>query len=126
MSSSDSAEVEEEEVSAFEFEQIVLNVSECFVYKVPALRSASGHRAEDWGLANPLFTGALRIYQTDIKMRIALYSYKDDKTLSMVEENLVLFGECFIEVKSGEDITNFFDAVIDSSSVAGSVFYSGV
>jgi hypothetical protein len=83
---------EEEEVSAFEFEQIVLNVSECFVYKVPALRSASGHRAEDWGLANPLFTGALRIYQTDIKMRIALYSYKDDKTLSMVEENLVLFG----------------------------------
>lgn len=83
---------EEVELSAFEFEQIVLNVSECFVYKVPALRSASGHRAEDWGLANPLFTGALRIYQTDIKMRIALYSYKDDKTLSMVGENLVLFG----------------------------------
>ena len=35
----------------YTFEHIALSVSECFVYKVPTLRSASGHRAEDWSLA---------------------------------------------------------------------------
>ena len=46
-----------EESQVCEFEQTLLSVSECFVYKVPTLRSASGHRAEDWSLAAPLFTG---------------------------------------------------------------------
>lgn len=35
----------------------LLTIKEVFVYKVPPLRSASGHRAEDWNLAAPLFTG---------------------------------------------------------------------
>lgn len=76
----------------YTFEHIALSVSECFVYKVPTLRSASGHRAEDWSLAAPLFTGALRMYQSDMKMRIALFTYNDPKTLSMAAENLTLFG----------------------------------
>lgn len=32
------------------FEQQILQVKEVFVYKIPPLRSASGHRAEDWDL----------------------------------------------------------------------------
>ncbi len=36
----------------------LLTIKEVFVYKVPPLRSASGHRAEDWNLAAPLFTGS--------------------------------------------------------------------
>lgn len=76
----------------YAFEQTTLSIAECFVYKVPTLRSASGHRAEDWSLAAPLFTGALRMYQNDLKMRIALFTYKDPKTLSMAVENLTLFG----------------------------------
>ena len=40
----------------------LLSIKEVFVYKVPPLRSASGHRAEDWDLATPLFTGYSAIY----------------------------------------------------------------
>ena len=83
---------ENEPESTCDFEQTVLTVTECFVYKVPTLRSASGHRAEDWNLATPLFTGALRVYQSDLKMRIALFTYNDPKKLSMVPENITLFG----------------------------------
>ena len=83
---------EADAASTCDFEQTILSVSECFVYKVPTLRSASGHRAEDWNLAAPLFTGALRMYQSDLKMRIALFTYNDPKTLSMAPENLTLFG----------------------------------
>ena len=46
-----------------------LTIRECFVYKVPPLRSASGHRAEDWNLASPVFTGCLKIFQADTKVR---------------------------------------------------------
>jgi hypothetical protein len=30
--------------TATEYEQLILSVQECFVYKVPPLRAASGHR----------------------------------------------------------------------------------
>ena len=96
-------------------EQRVLSVNEVFVYKVPPLRTASGHRAEDWGLADPLFTGLLRIFQADTKLRIALYAYKDTTTLMDTNENLVPFCECPIEVQPKGEITAFVDAVIDSS-----------
>ena len=96
-------------------EQRVLSLNEVFVYKVPPLRTASGHRAEDWGLANPLFTGLLRIFQADTKLRIALYAYKDISTLMETDENLVPFCECPVEVEPRGDITSFVDAVIDSS-----------
>ena len=33
---------------------------ECFLYKVPPLKIASGHRAEDWGLGSPQLTGRVQ------------------------------------------------------------------
>jgi len=109
-----SAESELVEVPSY-IEQIVLNVSECFVYKVPPLRTASGHRAEDWGLANPLFTGFLRVTQADTKLKITVYAYRDPTKLLASEDNLAKFAECPIEVPPKGDITPFVDAVIDSS-----------
>lgn len=96
-------------------EQKVLQAKECFVYKVPPLKSASGHRAEDWNLATPLFTGLLRVFQADEKLRLAIYSYKDSKSLASTDDNLQLFGECPIFLKAHGDIAPFVDAVIDSS-----------
>jgi hypothetical protein len=96
-------------------EILLLTITETFVYKVPPLKSASGHRAEEWGLDNPLFTGILRVYQCDVRLRIVLYSYKNPASLSTCADNLVVFGECPIEVKPREDIIAFVDAVIDSS-----------
>ena len=81
-----------EQSAFFEHEQILLSVQECFVYKIPTMRSASGHRAEDWSLATPQFTGALRIFQSDLKLRIALFTYNDPATLSMAVDNITLFG----------------------------------
>lgn len=96
-------------------EILLLTITETFVYKVPPLKSASGHRAEEWGLDNPLFTGLLRVYQSDLRLRIVLYTYKNPASLSTSIDNLVVFGECPIEVKPREDIIAFVDAVIDSS-----------
>lgn len=95
------------------------------------------HRAEEWGLDKPLFTGCLQIFQADLKLRIALYSYKDQSRLIMDPDNIVPFGQCpigkkrycqflfscwrlirssyYLEIKPGESITNFVDGVIDSS-----------
>lgn len=97
------------------FEQTILTVSECFVYKVPPLRTASGHRAEDWGLDKPVFTGCLKMFQADTKFRIVIYRLKDPSTTLTSDENLIFFAECPIEVKPKGDITAFVDAVIDSS-----------
>lgn len=79
MSSLSSVNVTEENSEADQpaaIDLLVLTIPEIFIYKVPPLRSASGHRAEDWGLANPLCTGALQVFQADSKLRIVLYSYK--------------------------------------------------
>ena len=96
-------------------ESILLSVTECFVYKVPPLKSASGHRAEDWILAKPLFTGGLRVYQNDVILRIAIFTYQDILVQALTVENTTLFCECFVEVKPGGDVLQFVDAVIDSS-----------
>ena len=96
-------------------EQNLLSIGECFIYKVPPLRTASGHRAEEWGLASPLLTGFLRVTQADTKLKITLYSYRDPSKLLASDENLVKFAECPIEVAPHGDITAFVDAVIDSS-----------
>mmetsp|Transcript_11478 Transcript_11478/g.18804 ORF Transcript_11478/g.18804 Transcript_11478/m.18804 type:complete len:263 (-) Transcript_11478:232-1020(-) len=93
----------------------MLTIDECFVYKVPPLRSASGHRAEDWNLANPLFTGCLKVFQAGNRLRVAIYAFKDPLKTSVTEENIQQFGECPIEVKPGETIISFVDGVIDSS-----------
>jgi adaptin ear-binding coat-associated protein 1/2 len=97
-------------------EQRLITLEEVFVYKVPPLRTAQGHRAEDWGLENPLFTGCMRIFQKDTKLRIALYAYKDTTTVGLTtDENLVAFCECPIAIEPKGDMTGFVDAVVDSS-----------
>lgn len=50
-------EQKEEEDEQLVIEQPLLTIKEVFVYQVPPLRASSGHRAEEWGLANPVFTG---------------------------------------------------------------------
>ena len=55
------------------------------------------------------------MFQTDDRLRIVLYRYKDPENSSATDDNLVTFAECPIIVKPHEDITPFVDAVIDSS-----------
>ena len=96
----------------------LLSIPECFVYKVPPLRSASGHRAEEWDLANPIFTGCLKVHQAGMKLLISVYSFINQDAQSSIlcnPENMTLFGECPIEVKPRENVIQFVDGVIDSS-----------
>jgi hypothetical protein len=43
-----------------DFEETLLQLDECFVYKIGARASSSGHHAESWGLANPFLTLKLK------------------------------------------------------------------
>jgi hypothetical protein len=72
----------------------LLTIKECFVYKVPPLRTASGHRAEDWNLATPLFTGCLKLFQSGNTLRLVIYAFKDPKKTSVTDDNIQTFGEC--------------------------------
>ena len=53
-------------------------------------------RAEEWDLANPLFTGALRVFQIDTKLKVVIYSYIDPTTILLSSDNLNVFAECHI------------------------------
>jgi hypothetical protein len=98
------------------FEQVVLKIPDVFVFKIPPLRSASGHRAEDWDLEKPLFTGYLKVYQaSDQILFVRIYQILNGYSRTPTDENLQFFAECPVEIKPNETITNFIDAVIDSS-----------
>jgi hypothetical protein len=84
--------IESSEESAVEL--CILTIKECFVYKVPPLRTASGHRAEDWNLANPLLTGCVKLFQRGETLRLVIYSFKDPKNTNVTDENIQVFGEC--------------------------------
>lgn len=57
---------EEEEIVV---EQPLSHIREVFVYRVPPLRASSGHRAEEWGLENPVFTGEFASHPTSAHLR---------------------------------------------------------
>jgi uncharacterized membrane protein YgcG len=106
---------EDESSSAAAIEQIILTISETFVYKLPTLTSSSGYWAKDWDLANPLFTGCMKVFQQDNVLKLKLFTYRDPECRSTADDNINFFGECPIEVKPKEDVSRFVDCVIDSS-----------
>jgi Protein of unknown function (DUF1681) len=57
------------EVSITASEVPLLTIREVFVYAVPPLKASSGHRAEEWGLEKPVFTGSMKIAQADDRYR---------------------------------------------------------
>lgn len=65
-------EVEGEE-GCIVLEQPLLTIKEVFVYRVPPLRASSGHRAEEWGLENPVFTGE-EVLETEDRFLQAWFS----------------------------------------------------
>ncbi|CAJ1955131.1 unnamed protein product [Cylindrotheca closterium] len=45
--------------------QTLMNVDECFVYRVPPMATSGGHRAENWDLSTPLETCGLQVERRD-------------------------------------------------------------
>ena len=56
-----------------------LTIDECFVYKVPPLRAASGHRAEEWGLAETILTAVLKVVQVGDVLYVRLFEQQTSK-----------------------------------------------
>ena len=50
---------------------------ECFLYKVPPLKIASGHRAEDWGLGSPQLTGRVEIVGVGTTAEVRVFKQDD-------------------------------------------------
>lgn len=96
-------------------EQIILKLGDCFVFKIPPLRSASGHRAESWDLEKPLFIGYLRMYQNDKKLIVRIYKFTNTYSKDPTDENIAFFSECPVEIQPRESITAYIDNVVDSS-----------
>lgn len=46
----------ESDIERVVIEQRLLKIDEVFIYRIPPMRSADGHRAEDWNLSKPLAT----------------------------------------------------------------------
>lgn len=75
--STSTAEGEGEDTAVMEAMELhLLTIKECFVYAVPRLATATGYRADDWGLANPLVTGSsLRCYRKgDDRLFLRIYA----------------------------------------------------
>jgi len=98
--------------NAVVFEQLLLTINEVFVYRVPPLRSAKGHRAEEWGLDKPALTGSLKVKERGEHCYIEIY---DMKKSAEGFEQPELFCSCPIRLNEGKPLYIFFDQVADSS-----------
>ncbi|KAH7726379.1 adaptin ear-binding coat-associated protein 1 [Aphelenchoides avenae] len=84
------------------YERVLLVKAEVFVYRIPPLTGAQrGHKAADWVLENPNWTGRLRLVTLDDKLEIRL----EDKNSGQ------LYAKAPIAEQSGVD----FESVSDSS-----------
>lgn len=99
------------EVFADKVEQGLMSIDEVFIYRVPPLRTAGGHRADDWGLGTPLLTGSMKIVQRGDECFVRLYEPTQG----------ALFATCPVRIaakaKPGEEsgLSAAYEAVVDSS-----------
>ncbi|CAN0539343.1 unnamed protein product, partial [Ectocarpus sp. 12 AP-2014] len=102
-----------EEEEELVIEQPLLTIKEVFVYRVPPLRASSGHRAEEWGLANPVFTeGVLKIAQVGNACCLRLFKPPPEGELGATPE---LFAQCEVLLDGGRTLQVYVESVIDSS-----------
>lgn len=85
-------------------EQVLLRVDEAFLYQVPPLKHAAGHKAEDWGLGSPTMTAKLELVGVDDVLYIRIVN----------EEKIV--AVCPVRCAKGSPpIGAVVDSVVDSS-----------
>ncbi|MCP9262128.1 Adaptin ear-binding coat-associated protein 1 [Dirofilaria immitis] len=86
---------------ADEYESVCLVKPEVFVYRIPPLTSSRGHKAADWKLDEPDWTGRMRLVAVGSKLELRL----EDKISGQ------LFAKCPIDEYPGLSI----ESVLDSS-----------
>lgn len=84
--------------------RVLLRIDEAFLYQVPPLKHAAGHKAEDWGLANPTMTAKLELVGIDDVLQIRIVN--EDKVVAV----------CPVRCAKGSPpIGAIVDPVVDSS-----------
>ncbi len=101
----------------FESTITLASMPEVFVYRIPKLSTASGHRADTWDLPNPVLTGSMKVFSRGDKLVVEIYSTKpkqDGPPGSTTEE---LFAAAPVDLKNnpGKTIENWVESVTDSS-----------
>lgn len=111
-SSSEKSKDQEEATDRSWAEIPLLTIREVFVYRVPPLAAASGHRAEQWGLEKPVFTGLMKISRLDDRCLVRLYQPPKEGELGA---QAVLFAVCPITLGNGRFLPHYCEHVMDSS-----------
>lgn len=83
-----------------DYESVVLVKHEVFVYKIPPRQSNRGYRAADWNLAEPTWTGRLRMVAKGKTLAVKL----EDKSTG------ALFANCPVEAYPGVAIESVSDS----------------
>lgn len=103
-------------------EQTLLKINEVFVYRIPPMRSADGHRAEDWNLAKPLHPDGnckLEVVRVDDALHVNIHAERPKpNAVPPGATEWHLFARCEAEVNlndPGRATEHWVDPVIDSS-----------
>lgn len=89
---------------------------EVYVYKIPPLKTAGGHRADDWDLANPLKTCSLLVEKHGDKLHLLFRFLQNESD----PNSWALFACSKIDLKREENgkklsLEYFVENVVDSS-----------
>lgn len=87
-----------------EYESVVLVKQEVFVYKIPPRQSNRGHRAADWNLAEPTWTGRLRLVAKEKTLALKL----EDKTSGALFANCPVDSYPGVAIESVSDSSRYF------------------
>lgn len=99
-------------------EQRLLKIEEVFVYKIPAMKTADGHRAEMWNLAMPLATCSLIVNRRDDSLCINIMADRPKANAPTGATESYLFAQSIIQVKSDKSshkLEHWVEPVVDSS-----------
>lgn len=99
-------------------EQRLLKIDEIFIYRIPPMRSADGHRAEDWNLAKPLATCSLVVARRDNDLCVNIMAERPKKGAPQGAMENYLFAQSNIHVdfaNPSHKIEHWVNPVVDSS-----------
>ena len=99
-------------------EQRLLKIDEVFIYRIPPMRSADGHRAEDWNLAKPLATCSLLVARRDNDLCINIMAGRPKPGAPEGATETYLFAQSEIHVdvtSSSQKLEYWVNPVVDSS-----------
>lgn len=116
---SDSSGVKVDDDERVVIEQRLLKIDEIFIYRIPPMRSADGHRAEDWNLAKPLATCSLHVTRRDNTLCINIMADrpKPGAPEGATESYIFAQSEITIDVSTSpsQKLEYWVDPVTDSS-----------